>query len=285
MPPARSGLPKEANAAIARVIGQPAPVHTEPETRAERIALLVNRIRGEADPEPNVYQQDFHKFLMERVITKDEARGGRVARIPAEYGSYLSEVADALVCCPLLMMEKSRRVLASWTVCAFDIWLAAGGQDERWPELLYATGNRQIVLASRKLEDFQGSQWFLHKRVKFIYEQLIESGIREVWPGFPLAKWTANEAEFSNGSAITAVAQGADQMRGPGATFVHAEEIAFWEQARASVEGALPVLLGGGHFCGITTANANSYASLVVEGNLKNGWRGRQRQVRNREKL
>jgi hypothetical protein len=46
------------------------------------------------------------------------------------------------------------------------------------------------------------------------------------------------------------------------------EEIAFMEQAKSTIEGAIPTLRGGGHLVAITTANNSSYASLVASGNI-----------------
>lgn len=240
-----------------------------PASSAERIALLLNRVKDiKKVSAPNPYQTSFVDFLFDLCVTKDEAAGGLARQLPKD--PYIYEIADALITCPLLLMEKSRRVRASWIMCCFDIWLAAGGQDPRWPILMNAEGNRQIIVASRKLEGLQGSQWFLEKRIKFILDEFEKRGFREQWPAFPQWEWTANEIEFSNGSFITAIASGKDQSRGPGATEFHAEELSHWPEAKASIEGALPVLQGGGHLVAITTPNCGTYSEDIVKGRLKN---------------
>ena len=245
------------------------PAEDNPTSSAERIALLLNRVKDiRQAAAPNKYQRSFVDFLFDLVVTKDEAMGGMVRPLPKD--PYIYEVADALITEPLLLMEKSRRVRASWISCSFVVWLAAGGQDPRWDVLMNSTGNRQIIIASRKLQDLQGSIWFLQNRVKFIVDKLEENNIRDRWPEFPYWKWTAAEVELSNGTKINAVAQGADQMRGAGGTLVYCEEGAFWTEAKASIESALPVIHGGGHLLIVTTPNAGSYCSDLVKGRLRN---------------
>jgi hypothetical protein len=270
--------PRGLDAALGSLIGRPVQVEQDaPLGPAERVALLLQRVRQlQAGAAPNPYQTDFCKFAFELVRTKDEAAGGVVRPLPPD--PYLYEAADAFFTCPLLLIEKSRRVRMSWWACAFDIWLWAGGQDPRWlnlntdePVLMAAQGNRQIILASRKLEDLQGSQWFLEKRIKFILDDLERRNVRDYWPSFP--EWTFKTGEIagSNGSFMTAIASGADQARAAGATLVHAEEIAFWPQARASIGGMLPTLLPAGHLIGITTPQANSFAHELVMDRLEGG--------------
>jgi hypothetical protein len=150
----------------------------------------------------------------------------------------------------------------------------AGGQDERWPALMRSVRNRQVILASRKLEDLQGSAWFLRERVKFIVDELERRGIRSHWPEFPTFEWTFAEGRASNGSRINAVPQGADQMRGAGGTIIHAEECATWEQQQASIESAKLVTQGGGHMVMVTTSRVGCYlADLVLDQVDSRGWR------------
>lgn len=214
-----------------------------------------------------LYQRDFRRFLLDWVWTQDEERGGQVARLPDD--PYLGDVCDALIERILLLAEKSRRVRGSWIACGFDLWVAAGGQDPRWPSLMLSTHNRQVVLAARKLKDFQGSAWFLRERIRFIYDQAIRRGIHEVWPEFPEFEFTYSEARGSNGARINAVPSGSDQLRGPGATLIHGEEVAFWPAAKAAIAGALPCIQNGGHIILITTPQAGTHAEQIRNGTLK----------------
>lgn len=220
---------------------------------------------------PNRFQQSFHAFLTELVWSRDEARAGLVRKFP-NY-PYLKDLCDALIERDLLLIEKSRRVLASWVVCAFDIWLCAGGQDPRWVNsegqrvLLLSTRNRKVLLAALKQEGEQSSEWFLQERVKAILEESEARGLREAWPQFPT--WTAKSDRITfheTNCYIAAVPEGQDKLRGAGSTFIHAEEVAFWPHAKPSITAALPVLQGGGHLCGVTTAQVSSFAAEIVKG-------------------
>jgi hypothetical protein len=240
----------------------------KPQTKAERLVAAVRKKKAEV--EASVYQRDFHKFLTELVWTRDEARAGVVRKFP-DY-PYLKDICDALIERDLLLMEKSRRVLASWVVCAFDIWVCAGGQDPRWVNsdgenvLMLSQRNRKVLVAALKQEGEQSSEWFLHERIKAILEESEAHGLREAWPSFP--QWTAVSDKIlfrETNSYIAAVPEGPDKLRGAGTTFIHAEEVAFWPHAKASITAALPVLQGGGHICGVTTAQVNSFAAEIVK--------------------
>jgi len=251
------------------------------ETALEQAMILIERQLALKNAVRNPYKYRFARFLKDCVWTIDEAGGGEVRKFPWGKGEdgrswtqIWLEMEDALLRSRLLMVEKSRRVLASWYVCAFDIWLAAGGQDPRWvnekgqPVLMRSDRNRQIVVAARKAEGLAGSEWFIERRIKTILDQFEIHG-RHLWPDFPEWKWTCGEVAFDTNSRITGVPQGSDQLRGAGITHAHLEEVAFWERAKASITGALPVIRGGGHVTLITTANVGSYAKEIRDGTLR----------------
>ncbi len=223
----------------------------------------IARFLAGAGPRPNPYQRSLWEFAGE-CYTKDEARS-RISPMPR--WPYLKEIGDAIIENPLLMVAKSRRVLASYYACITDIWIAAGGQDRRWSALMNGTGNRQVVIMSRKLEGPQSSSWFLHERVKLIVDQLEARGIRDKWPEFPEWEWTHTEAKCSNGSRITAIAGGPDQARGIAATAFHVEELAHIENAKKTMEAILPTLFAqeetAGHLYALCTAAVGGFAADI----------------------
>ena len=235
---------------------------------AEELALVR---RLEELERGNPYQHSFHRFLTECVRTVDEAAGGHIAQFPDD--PYNEEVCGYLIEKPLLFLEKARRVLMTWRVSALDLWVTAGGQDPRWPALMQSTGYRKVLIISKKEED---AAWVLNERVKFIYDQLVERGIHEKWPGFPTFKFpdskVGTQAVASNGSTIKAVAQGEKQVRQFGGTLIHYEEVNHSPDARQTVAAALPVLMGkdglGGHIVLVGTPNINSYGCDLRDGNL-----------------
>jgi hypothetical protein len=226
---------------------------------------------AKAKKTPNPYKSDFKAFLSTMVYTRDEADGGKVKPFPAHWPLW-DDLIDDVLREPILMVEKSRRVLASWFMCAFDLWVIAGGYDPRWPQLMPTDqnpdgGNRQVVIAARKLEDAQGSAWWLAERHRFLYDQIIDRDFHKThWPGFPTIDFRYNWAKASNGGRFDAVPQGADQLRGITATVCHMEEVGFWSELKPSITGALPTIKGGGRIVMVTTAAAGTYAAELALG-------------------
>ena len=256
-------------------------VQPKPERFSERVLACMERIREIRSNRGNPCKRSFSTFLSRCVWSIDEARGGEVRKWPGgiaddgrDWDAIWLEIEDALLRSKLLMIEKSRRVLASWAVCAFDIWLCGGGQDPRWvnergvPVLMQSTSNRKVFLQARKAEGPAGSEWFISERIVKILDNFESLGGREFWPEFPEWAATSGLVAFSNGSRLQGVPQG-DQVRGAGATFLHCEEVAFWERAKQTIGGAIPTMRGGGHICLITTPQTGTYAQDIRDGKLR----------------
>lgn len=244
-----------------------------PGTAADRdnllkeLVLLRQREWEIEHPEENVYQRSFTRFRTELCWTRDEERGGRVALIP-DY-PYLREVDYHLMTKTPLMTAKARRMLMSWTAIALDLWITGGGQDPRWVDhqgnavLMNGTENRKVIIGARKLEDENGSADFL-SRARFMYEQFEARGGREKWPAFPTIKWGYAQAKASNGSILSAVPQGKDQLAGSGATLVHLEEFSRWSEQKASLASALQTTQAGGHLLLVATAQTGTHAARIA---------------------
>lgn len=208
--------------------------------------------------------------------TVDEARAGQVRKWPFGMGAdgkswddYWHDWDHALHCCSPLLVDKTRRTMASNVVGAWEVWLCAGGQDPRWPELMLSAENRLCLIQSKKLEGEAGSMAFLAK-AKRLCQNFERNGGRKLWPGFPEFEFGLTKASFSNGSRMEALPQGGDQIRGPGATHIRVEEACFFDSAQRSIETALAALTGGGHMTVVTTPDAMAmYIKSIREGKLK----------------
>jgi hypothetical protein len=253
--------------AINKLIGQPIRPQQHKETPEEELAILLQHYRDALQAELNPWQHSFTRFRTELCWTKDEAGGGKVSLMPD--WPYLRAVDEMLVEKTPLLITKSRRTLITWTACAFVLWVAAGGQDPRWPSLMNATGNRKCIIAARKFRGENGSSEIMNERLGFLVQQFEERGGREKWPNFPTFYWTKERCKLSNGSVIAAVPQGENQLRGSGVTLIMADELSAWEEARESVCSALQTCRGGGHFFGICTAQSPSFASTIVAGEVR----------------
>lgn len=242
----------------------------------ERLGDLLTRLSQIQDAEQNPYKRRFLNFLAKCVWTVDESRAGKAVQFPTGQGRdgkhwlpIWEELEEQYLTQELVMLEKSRRVLASWFTCAFDIWLCAGGMDPRWVNengqrvLMESDTHRSVSLITQRAEGQAGSEWFLEERIKFILEQFEINGCREFWPDFPTWTHRADRIQFSNGSTIHALPQGPEKARGPGITFGHVEEFAFWEQAEPTISNLQMTCVGGGHLVAITTANHGTFAHRV----------------------
>jgi hypothetical protein len=72
-----------------------------------------------------------------------------------------------------------------------------------------------------------------------------------VWPGI-----------FSQ---ILGVAQGANQLRGPTASALLFDEVAFWEKCRESITAAKPTIEGGGRITLISSANPGYFKDICFD--------------------
>ncbi len=259
---------------IARMLGRRFACQGKlPETDAAKILALAAQIRR--GREKNPYQTDFTRFATEMAYTVDEGAAGRVALMPD--WPYLRELDDALLRFSPMMIDKARRTLITWRICAADLWIVAGGQDPRWPALMPTPdnpngGNRKVIIGSQFLEGEGSSQDFL-ARIKFMIDQIEERGLRDLWPGFPTFSGNLSRLTASNGGIVSAVPQGANKVRGSGITAIHSEELGFVDEARATVMQALQTLRPFGKFWGVTTANAASFAADIYHERLKDqGW-------------
>lgn len=242
-----------------------------PAEKARFDALFAPRPRREDHPKYN-----FLKFLRTCVFTVDEARAGEVRAWPFDYvdekgrswNEYWEVWDRALHTEELLFVDKVRRVMASNVVVAWDLWILAGGQDPRWPMLMKSDRNRLVLIQSKKLDGETGSEAFVYK-LQQMCKHFEENGGRKYWKDFPKAKWSAQKALFTNGSRVQAVAQGADQIRGPGITHAHIEEAAAMDEIEASVTTAIPTLAGGGHLTMVATPDAGAnFLIRLREGRL-----------------
>lgn len=221
-------------------------------------------------------QRCFLSFLYRCVWTVDEARAGQVRLWPRGLGQdgkswddYWFDWDHVLHTRSRAFYDKTRRTMASNILNCWDLWLCAGGQDPRWSELMYSSRNRSCLIQSKKLEGETGSAAFVAK-IKALCQNFEENGGREHWKDFPEWEFTEHRGRFSNGSRLEAVAQGGDQVRGPGSTHIRVEEAGFMEQAQNSIETAIPALAGGGHISVVTTPNAMAtYLKRLREGKLR----------------
>jgi hypothetical protein len=130
------------------------------------------------------------------------------------------------------------------------------------------TPNSAIFIQSKKYID---SDYLLGEaRLMFIYRNLPKWLHRYGLPSITTQK--QGLLQFSNGSMIKGIGQGADQLRQYTATAVMIDEIAFMEQAESTWTAVRPVLQGGGR-CTMISSVAPGFFQRMCYGQLENRMR------------
>lgn len=206
---------------------------------------MVEFVGDRADPFTDAWD-----FLSRAVWTEDQA-SGRVRQFPYHL-EYVRELVRQRDGCPIFCVEKSRRMVCSWTFCAL---------------YLYDTltqPNHANYIGSRAL----GPSSELVDRLVFIHEHIPAS----VWPDKPAIKTYAGPGGQgtgvvevpSIGSFCRAVAQGKDQLRQFTASNILLDEFAFWEKAEESWGALKPTVQGGGHIDIISTPELGSFMYRLI---------------------
>lgn len=161
--------------------------------------------------------------------------------------AYLRDLARLWLTEPLLVVAKSRQMLATWLFVCLYLWRAIVRPGEL------------IFLQSKREEDAVGNANAaagLLGRMKFVLEHLPPL-IR------PRYRATANKIEFPDTrSTVWAIPQGADVIRQHTASGILSDEMAFQVDAEESYTAAIPTIENGGTFTAVSTANPGFFERL-----------------------
>lgn len=198
-----------------------------------------------------VWRNDPWQFIFDCCLTIDEADSGKVKQFPDK--EYLKHVCDVWMRENLLAIPKSRRMMLTWVMLGCHLWAAL------WRP------RSAIFIQSKK----EGDSAYLigRERLLFMYNNLPAPPPGYQWPQIVTEKQSPPMIRFSNGSQVFGVGQGPDQLRQYTASYVMADECAFWEQARSTFGALKPTMQGGGKIVLISSANAGFFQELC-EGNL-----------------
>lgn len=156
----------------------------------------------------------------------------------------------ALATSGLLMVEKSRQVMATWLCCAYLLWRAK-----------YLA--HQLILVQSKKEEDAANLVFNREpfvaRISFM-ESHLPAHLRTA--SFPKAGAFAN-LTFPNGSRIWGIPEGGHTIRSNTPSVVFADEAAFQPEFGGSFTAALPAIRGGGQYIAISSAEPGSFQELV----------------------
>ena len=156
----------------------------------------------------------------------------------------------ALASSGILMVEKSRQVMATWLVCAYLLWRAK-------------FHDHQLLLIQSKREEDAANLVFNKEqfvaRMSFL-EVHLPHHLRTIqWPkGGSYAVLT-----FPNGSRAWGIPEGGDIIRSNTASVIFSDESCFQPEFGASFTAALPAVKGGGSYVAISSAEPSTFQELV----------------------
>ena len=183
-------------------------------------------------------------FILECITTIDEA-DKKEKKFPDK--PYLSYLVDVWLREPLLAIPKSRRMMATWLFLALHLWAALFHE------------HSAIFVQSKKEQD---SAFLVGgKRMEFMYHRLLRDFPNHKWPSMT-CKLGPPLMNFSNGSWVMGIGQGADQLRQYTASYVMLDEAAFWENFRSSFGALKPIIDGGGRIVIISSTDAGPFDDL-----------------------
>ena len=146
----------------------------------------------------------------------------------------------------ILLVPKSRRMLATWTFCALDYWLAA-----------FRRGATVFIASTMRTKSEA-----LLARCKFIDEQLLER------PHFPKPRMEWKNGQigdptrliFPETAAVSqSVSEDPDELRQSGATLIPCEEFAHGQWQEQAWTAMRPVVQGGGKLVVVSTPKAGTF--------------------------
>src|SRR5437867_396870 len=157
---------------------------------------------------------------------------------------------QALASSGLLMVEKSRQVMATWLCCAYLLWRAK-------------YRDHQLILIQSKREEDAANLVFCKEpfvaRISFM-ESHLPKHLQTV--GLPRGA-TFCHLFFPTGSHIWGIPEGADIIRSNTPSVIFSDEMAYQPEAEAAFTAAVPCVKGGGQFVGISSAEPGFFQALV----------------------
>jgi hypothetical protein len=186
----------------------------------------------------------------QQVFTADEHDPSIIAK-PFPNKPYIHWMIEAWLTHKMMLWEKSRQIMASWTFCALYLWDTQFGT------------NRLSFIQSKKEEDSDA----LLTRCHFIYEH------QAPWLKalYPAVRTYAHLDFYSPGdkdqklalNRLWAIPQGGDQLRQHTASGLFVDEAAFQPDLESSIRAAQPMLKGGGRVDLVSSAEPGFFQELA----------------------
>jgi phage FluMu gp28-like protein len=213
----------------------------------DELAQLIAR-RHSLDQE---FASDCWRWCCQQVITIDEAaeEGQARRRRWPEHLKYVQEMIQILQNERFVIIPKSRRMFATWTVCAFLTWATR-----------YNPDSANFILS----ETEQKAAFCIDKRCMHIEEHLRHAEFRREVKTLRTKTGLIGRMTYPhNESYLWGLASTGDALRAYTATKVFVDEIEFIEQAPALTRALIPLIEGGAQ--AIFASSSNGPTGIVAE--------------------
>lgn len=170
-----------------------------------------------------------------------------IKRFPKK--AYLEELVDLWLANPLLLIPKSRQIMATWLFCALYLW------DSQFHK------GRHTYFQSKKEDD---SDALVRERAGFI----LQHEPQFLWPRDFDPKRDINYCSIqfrSIHSQIAGIPEGGDQIRSKSPSGVLSDECCFQPEFASAWEAIRPCVDKGARFTGISSAEPSYFQELIED--------------------
>jgi hypothetical protein len=201
----------------------------------------------------------WHAIQQRWVFTEDEHPPPDTLPVrPMPPKPYIEALVALWLESPLMILCKSRQVMASWVFAYLTVWWALTHEGAH----CLFQGKREKDVAATGTKGLLG-------RARFIRRHL---------PAFVCLPDLGRESDtaetYGNGSTLEAIPEGEDIIRSKTISTATLDEIAFYNDPAATWNAALPAAKGGGRVCGITTPDGQGFPYREADaGRLWDDWR------------
>lgn len=186
------------------------------------------------------------------VVTKDEHGQDElsVRQFPTpQQKPYVWDLIDTVMNEQLVLVEKSRQLMVTWTMCLVCLWFAKYRK------------NRLIFVQSKKEDD--AANLVFNKEWPVARISFMESNLPEPLQCKPNPSY--GKLQFKTGSLIWGIPEGGDQIRSYTASLIFDDEFAFQPEAESAWKAALPSIKGGGKFVAVSSARSGAYMRELIQ--------------------
>ena len=208
--------------------------------------------KNEAASAPQVTAKD---FVFKYCFTLDpHDKKMPIKRFP--YSQYAEKMIEQWEKEELLLVVKSRQMMASWLFIALHLW-----------DAMFNKGRTIFVVSKKEADAGFDSQLSLLSRMEFILERLPKDMVPEYKKTLRPPKLDFSKLH----SSVMGMSQDSEGLRQYTASRILSDEMAFQERAEQAYIAMKPTLDGGGCLTGISTPNGRNNLFYYLVNDVKKG--------------